>query len=193
MIALLILSLGLGFALGRINTPATVPALIQLPPQELRQITQYWLRHDDSTAALLSLPLGHFRRLSSAFGWRRDPFSGHLSRHEGLDFSARSGTPILAAGCGVVRRSHFHSTYGYLIDIDHGLGLVTRYAHARSLLVQAGQFVNRGQTIAHVGSTGASTGPHLHFEVHKNNRPLDPRSFLSVNLLGSPLSGESVF
>jgi murein DD-endopeptidase MepM/ murein hydrolase activator NlpD len=105
--------------------------------------------------------------------------------HEGLDFSAPQGTPILAAAGGVVRTVTQHSGYGNMMEIDHGEGLVTRYAHAQSILVSEGQLVTRGQLIAKVGSTGLSTGPHLHFEVRKNEKALDPRLFLA----GQPLPG----
>jgi len=136
---------------------------------------------------LLSLPLLHYRRLSSSYGWRQHPFTGQLSRHDGLDFSAPAGTPVHAAACGMVKKAQYQAGYGYLVDIDHGSGLATRYAHAQSILVKAGQFVGRGDIVAHVGSSGASTGPHLHFEVRRHNKVLDPRLFLGGRLLTSPI------
>jgi murein DD-endopeptidase MepM/ murein hydrolase activator NlpD len=115
---------------------------------------------------------------SSSYGWRVDPFSGHNAFHEGLDFTAQTGTPIYAAAGGVVTASEHMSDYGKIIKISHGAGLETRYAHASVLLVGVGEVVKKGQLIARVGSTGRSTGPHLHFEVRRNGAPMDPRKFL---------------
>ena len=98
--------------------------------------------------------------------------------HEGLDFAAPPGTPILAASGGVVLEAKFQPGYGNMVEIDHGDGLITRYAHASSLMVKQGQLVERGQQVARVGSSGRSTGPHLHFEVRLAGQPLDPRLFL---------------
>lgn len=115
---------------------------------------------------------------SSSFGWRVDPFSGRSAFHEGLDFTAQTGTPIYAAAGGVVTASEQMPDYGKIVKISHGEGMETRYAHASKLLVGVGEVVKKGQLIARVGSTGRSTGPHLHFEVRRNGAPLDPRKFL---------------
>lgn len=122
----------------------------------------------------------------SRFGSRIDPFTGRHSRHEGIDFVAARGTPILAAASGVVIRSGYHSGYGYMIDIQHADDVVTRYAHASKLLVKEGDRVRIGQEIAKVGSTGRSTGPHLHFEVRVAGVPKDPRKFIEQNGLPRP-------
>lgn len=116
---------------------------------------------------------------SSSFGWRVDPFSGRKAFHEGLDFTAGVGTPIYAAAGGVVTVAEQMPDYGKIIKISHGSGLETRYAHASALLVNVGEVVKKGQLIAKVGSTGRSTGPHLHFEVRRDGAPLDPRKFLN--------------
>lgn len=116
---------------------------------------------------------------SSGFGFRSDPFTGRSALHTGLDFPAQSGTPIKAAAGGVAVAAEYHPAYGYMVDLDHGNGLVTRYAHASKLLVQRGDLVKRGQAIAHVGSTGRSTGAHLHFEVLVGGVPQDPAKFLA--------------
>lgn len=116
--------------------------------------------------------------LSSSFGWRRHPISGRHIMHEGLDFAAPRGTPIHAASGGVVTDARYVSGYGKLVEINHGNGVVTRYAHASSLNVKQGDLVEKGQMIARVGSTGRSTGPHLHFEVRMAGHPLDPTLFL---------------
>ncbi|TAG03620.1 MAG: M23 family metallopeptidase [Betaproteobacteria bacterium] len=118
---------------------------------------------------------------TSNFGYRLDPFTGHQTFHEGVDFAAETGTPINAAASGKVIYAEFHAAYGKNVDIDHGNGLVTRYAHASELFVKEGDLVVRGQRIAKVGSTGRSTGPHLHFEVRLNGAPQNPARFLSVN------------
>jgi murein DD-endopeptidase MepM/ murein hydrolase activator NlpD len=116
---------------------------------------------------------------SSNFGYRIDPFTGQNGFHEGVDFPAEAGTPIVAAASGKVVFAGWHPQYGRLLEIDHGNGLSSRYAHARELLVQDGDLVIRGQRVASVGSTGRSTGPHLHFEVRLNGVPQNPARFLA--------------
>lgn len=116
--------------------------------------------------------------VGSRFGRRIDPFNGRSTMHEGIDFNAPVGTPILAAGGGVVVFAGMHAGYGNMVDVDHGDGTVTRYAHASRLLVRDGDVVRQGQRIAEVGSTGRSTGPHLHFEVRVGGEAQDPMHFL---------------
>jgi murein DD-endopeptidase MepM/ murein hydrolase activator NlpD len=118
---------------------------------------------------------------SSNFGWRLDPFTGQQSFHEGIDFPADVGTAIDAAASGKVIFADVHPAYGKIIEIDHGNGLVSRYAHCSVLLVKEGDFVMRGQLIAKVGTTGRSTGPHLHFEVRLNGVPQNPARFLAAS------------
>jgi murein DD-endopeptidase MepM/ murein hydrolase activator NlpD len=115
---------------------------------------------------------------ASGFGWRLDPFSGRNSFHGGLDFSSPAGTPILAAAAGVVIAAEYHSEFGNMLEIDHGNEIVTRYGHASKLLVRPGDIVKRGQHVANIGSTGRSTGSHLHFEVLVKNIAQDPQKFL---------------
>jgi murein DD-endopeptidase MepM/ murein hydrolase activator NlpD len=117
---------------------------------------------------------------ASAYGWRLDPFTGQRAMHEGVDFPAEVGTPIVAAAAGVVIAAERHPEYGHMIDIDHGNDLITRYAHASKLLVQVGALVKRGQQIAAVGNTGRSTGPHLHFEVRIKGAAQNPNRFLQM-------------
>ena len=117
--------------------------------------------------------------VGSAYGWRIDPFTGRSALHTGLDFQADTGAPILAAAGGVVVASEMHSQFGNMVEVDHGNNLVTRYAHASKLLVKKGDLVKRGQKLAEVGSTGRSTGPHLHFEVLVQGVQQDPHKFLS--------------
>jgi murein DD-endopeptidase MepM/ murein hydrolase activator NlpD len=119
--------------------------------------------------------------VGSGFGFRSDPFTGRAALHTGLDFPADPGTPILAAAGGVVLSSAFHPAYGNLVEVDHGNGLVTRYAHASKVMVEAGDIVKQGQVVARVGSTGRSTGPHLHFEVLVEGVHQNPVRFLAGN------------
>ena len=114
----------------------------------------------------------------SPFGWRRHPILGHKILHEGVDFAAPYGTPIHSAAAGVVVDAGYKSGYGLTVDVRHGDGLVTRYAHASKLLVKPGDIVEKGQQIAKVGASGRVTGAHLHFEVRVNGRALDPMLFL---------------
>lgn len=118
--------------------------------------------------------------LGSVFGWRIDPFSGRSALHTGLDFAAGVGTPILAAAGGMVVTQEFHPEYGNLIEIGHGNTLITRYAHASKALVKKGDLIKVGQKIAEVGTTGRSTGAHLHFEVLVQGIPQDPQKFLAA-------------
>jgi murein DD-endopeptidase MepM/ murein hydrolase activator NlpD len=118
--------------------------------------------------------------IGSGFGFRTDPFTHRPALHTGLDFPANPGTPILAAAGGVVLSAGPHPQYGQLVEIDHGNGLVTRYAHTSRMLVKQGDIVKRGQKIAEVGSTGRSTGPHLHFEVLVDGVQQNPAKFLAL-------------
>jgi len=117
---------------------------------------------------------------SSNYGWRIDPFTGQRAFHEGIDFMAEQGTPILAAAGGVVVYSDLHPQYGNMVEIDHGNDLVTRYAHASKRLVKIGDVVLRGARIAEVGMTGRATGTHLHFEVRQRGAPANPSQFLQL-------------
>jgi murein DD-endopeptidase MepM/ murein hydrolase activator NlpD len=116
--------------------------------------------------------------LASRFGIRLDPFTRTPARHDGIDFNATPGTPILASASGVVARVAHDPQYGRMVDIDHRNGYMTRYAHAEAVFVKEGQAVKRGMRIAAVGSTGRSTGPHLHFEIHRGGA-LNPERFLA--------------
>ena len=117
---------------------------------------------------------------ASGFGWRTDPFTGRNAFHEGIDFPGPVGTPIVAAAGGVVIASEYHHEYGNMLEIDHGNNIVTRYAHTSKILVNVGDIVRRGQHVADIGSTGRSTGAHLHFEVLVKGMQQDPHKFLSA-------------
>ena len=117
--------------------------------------------------------------VGSGFGFRADPFTGRGALHTGLDFPSPVGTEIHAAASGVVRTAEVHPEYGLMLEIDHGNGLMTRYGHTSRILVKVGDLVKRGQVVADVGTTGRSTGPHLHFEVLVDGIPQDPQRFLA--------------
>ena len=117
--------------------------------------------------------------VGSGFGFRPDPFTGVAALHTGLDFPGEVGTPVMAAAGGVVLLTETHSQYGNVVELDHGQGLVTRYAHNSKVLVKIGDIVRRGQKIAEVGNSGRSTGPHLHFEVRLDGVPQNPAKFLA--------------
>ena len=116
--------------------------------------------------------------VTSGFGGRADPFGGGAAFHKGIDFHAATGDPVLAVADGVVSYSGVRSGYGNVVEIDHGNGYVTRYAHNSRLLVRVGDLVRSGQQVAKAGSTGRSTGAHVHFEVWVNGVVVNPRKFL---------------
>lgn len=116
--------------------------------------------------------------ISSYFGGRTDPFDGHEAHHMGVDIAGQAGTEVLSVATGVVTRAGPASGYGNLVEINHGGGYATRYGHAQDVLVAVGDTVTRGQPVATMGSTGRSTGPHVHFEVLRNGRQIDPLSFI---------------
>lgn len=116
---------------------------------------------------------------SDGFGWRKDPFTGARAFHEGLDIVAPAGTAVRATADGVVTRVGREAGYGKLVQLSHGYGLGTLYGHLSATLANPGQRVRRGDVIGRVGSTGRSTGPHVHYEVHKGGRAVDPRKFLA--------------
>lgn len=117
---------------------------------------------------------------ASSFGWRIDPISGMQAMHEGVDFIADTGTPIFAAAGGLVTVAEVHHQYGLMVEIDHGNDFTTRYAHASRIYVKPGDVVQRGRKVAEVGSTGRTTGPHLHFEVRYKGVAQNPARFLQA-------------
>jgi murein DD-endopeptidase MepM/ murein hydrolase activator NlpD len=125
-------------------------------------------------------PVAATTRTSSTFGNRKDPFTGRLAFHSGLDYAAPHGTKVLSAGAGTVTFVGVKSGYGNAVEITHGSGLITRYGHLSSFLAKEGQKVSTGTPIARVGSTGRSTGPHLHFEVRRSDTAVDPVKYLNV-------------
>lgn len=133
--------------------------------------------------AAKSLPHGSpapGQKISSRFGTRKDPFTGGRAMHGGLDFRARKGVPVIATASGKVTRAGRKGGYGKLVEIDHGGGITTRYAHLSKIRVKVGQKIERGQKIGNVGSTGRSTGPHLHYEVRRKGRVLNPIHYVRL-------------
>ncbi len=162
---------------------ATLADLDQLTANSTDLMTVVESRLIDQRIGTMMLPTQapvQTGQLGSAFGWRIDPFTGRTALHTGLDFQAEPGTPVLAAAGGVVVTQEVHPAYGNMIEVDHGNNLITRYAHVSRFWVKKGDLVRRGQKIAEVGTTGRSTGPHLHFEVLVQGVPQDPGKFLAA-------------
>ena len=116
--------------------------------------------------------------MSSPYGYRSDPFTGKRAWHAGVDFAGKDGSDIISVAAGVVTWSGQRYGYGNLVEVNHGDGYTTRYAHCKELLVEVGDIVEKGEVLARMGSTGRSTGPHVHYEVLKNGRPENPKKFI---------------
>ena len=145
----------------------------------VKNLSQSWAAQLSWLHALpTGIPVGKDFRLTSGFGIRNDPFTGQLAMHEGLDFVAEVGSSIVATAAGTVTRSGWDSSYGNVVEISHIEGFTTRYAHLSKRLVEDGQKVQRGDVIAQLGNTGRSTGPHLHYEVMRHDRVLNPMQML---------------
>jgi murein DD-endopeptidase MepM/ murein hydrolase activator NlpD len=145
----------------------------------VKNLTQNWSSQLSWLHALpTGIPMSKDFRITSGFGIRNDPFTGQLAMHEGLDFVAEVGSPIVVTAAGTVTRSAWDASFGNVIEVSHIEGFTTRYAHLSKRLVEVGQKVQRGDIIAQLGSTGRSTGPHLHYEVMRNDRVLNPTQML---------------
>jgi len=182
-------------AVGGLDNTATDGNPVSLPQlsSEFDQLSQQMVSQQQQLMVLEKVMLGHKLDdrvrpsgrpvksgwLSSYFGHRTDPINGKRALHRGLDFAGKQGTDVVAVADGVVSLSKKHYGYGNLVEISHGNGYVTRYAHNESNVVKVGDTVQQGQTIAHMGSTGRSTGTHLHFEVWHNGKPVNPRKFVN--------------
>lgn len=139
------------------------------------------LKTIQSTSNPANLPMiwAHSGKINNEFGFRRNPFGGRAYEfHAGMDIDGERGDSVIAPAGGVVTEAGWKGGYGQMIEIDHGNGLKTRYGHLSKIEVAAGDTLSRGQLIAYVGSTGRSTGPHLHYELRLNDRPINPRRFL---------------
>lgn len=162
--------------------------LVRLPPGQESQLgpatrlERSLARFAGLQAIVQRLPLAEpvQGNLMSGFGRRLDPFTGRPAMHTGLDISAPTGTPVVATGPGRVTEAGFEGAYGRLVEIDHGLGIRTRYAHLRQISVRVGDRVAPGDQVGTVGSSGRSTGAHLHYEIIHNDKPLDPANFMEA-------------
>jgi murein DD-endopeptidase MepM/ murein hydrolase activator NlpD len=143
-------------------------------------LLRYKAARESVEAAPIHMPMTGNYRNSSGYGNRKDPFTGGRAFHAGLDFAAPTGTTVFSAAKGVVSFVGTKSGYGKVVEVTHATGHITRYAHLSGYLAREGQSVNAGTPIAKVGSTGRSTGPHLHFEIRKGDAPIDPRTFLDA-------------
>lgn len=152
---------------------------VQSVNQLLEMQQQNWEQHLTWLEALpIGLPIQSDFRFASGFGLRNDPFTGQIAMHEGIDFAAETGTPVVAPAKGQVVRSEWDPTYGHVIEIKHAENFVTRYAHLSKRLVTENSMVQSGAHIGNVGSTGRSTGPHLHYEIFQNGKVLNPLKVL---------------
>ncbi|WNC68060.1 M23 family metallopeptidase [Thalassotalea nanhaiensis] len=133
--------------------------------------------HIESTSYLSGRPIGK-GWLSSYYGVRKDPFTGKPTQHKGVDFAGKENAEIYATGSGVVSFAGERWGYGNLVEIDHGTGYKTRYAHNKTHLVKVGDVVSKGQAIAKMGSTGRSTGPHVHYEILRNDKQINPTKYV---------------
>ncbi|MGL1957981.1 MAG: M23 family metallopeptidase [Colwellia sp.] len=160
--------------------------------EEVSRLEEVLFHEEKQLEMLESLTLGHHIDnnsylsgrpitkgwLSSYYGVRKDPFNGRPAMHKGIDFAGKEDAPIIATASGVVSWSGKRYGYGNLIEINHGDGIKTRYGHNKELLVEVGDVVDKGQVIAKMGSTGRSTGPHVHYEILRNNTQINPIKFV---------------
>jgi murein DD-endopeptidase MepM/ murein hydrolase activator NlpD len=152
--------------------------LIQNKSQQLHALESILLSHhikDESRLAGKPIKSGW---LSSYYGMRKDPFSGLPAMHKGIDFAGKEGSPVMSTAAGLVVWSGSRYGYGELVEIDHGGGMVTRYGHNKAVNVKVGDVVTKGQSIAIMGSTGRSTGPHVHYEVLRKGKQVDPLPYV---------------
>ena len=147
-----------------------------------RTLFSAWRNMDGPAAQPLAIPSRKpvdAMSLTSMFGVRNDPFNGRRARHNGIDIPGPTGTPIYATADGIVGRAQWVNGYGNFVELEHGTSLQTRYGHLSRIMVQSGQRVRRGDLIALMGSTGRSTGPHLHYEVRIAGAPVNPTPFIA--------------
>lgn len=170
---------GRGVSLGELGSSmARVEGLLDFRNAQLSVLERVLLRRkltDEIVPSGKPVSEGY---VSSGFGERMDPFNGEEAFHKGIDFAAPAGSDVLAVAAGIVTAAGPREGFGILVEVEHGDGFVTRYAHSSQALVRPGEVVQRGQRLAVVGSTGRSTGPHVHFEVLKNDKAVNPASFI---------------
>ena len=180
-------------AVGGLATEGVVPAqdVLQISA-DLQKVTQLLEDREQKLVVLESLLMNRDLKkeslpsgrpvkrgwMSSTYGQRTDPFTGKKTWHRGVDFAGKTGNDVIAVAAGVVTRSEMTSGYGNVVEIRHADGYTTRYGHNHENMVEVGQVVEKGEVIALLGSTGRSSGPHVHFEVHQNGRSVNPRKFI---------------
>jgi murein DD-endopeptidase MepM/ murein hydrolase activator NlpD len=150
--------------------------------QQFRSLFNTWKKLDGDQQGVIAIPSVHpvdKLAFTSNFGIRSDPFQGTARMHAGVDIPGPVGTPVYATADGTVDRAERAGGYGNMVEIDHGKGIATRYGHLSKILIQPGAHVHRGDLIALMGSTGRSTGPHLHYEVRIDGHPVNPAPFLT--------------
>ena len=151
--------------------------------ESLNQLNANVDRLQDLRGLMIRLPLDQPVKkwdMNSGFGVRKDPFTGSYAQHQGLDMGADMREPIFATGDGKVTHADFDGNYGRMVEIDHGMGLITRYGHMSRILVKVGDVVKRGDNIGQIGCSGRCSGPHVHYEVQVNGRPVNPLKFLKA-------------
>lgn len=146
--------------------------------EQLDYLERFFLREKVDNKTALSVRPIKKGWISSFFGKRKDPFTGKQAYHSGIDMAGKRGSAIIAAADGIVTWSGKRWAYGQMVEIDHGKGIITRYGHNEALTVKVGEHVKRGELIAKMGSSGRSTGPHLHFEVRKNGKAVNPLKYI---------------
>ncbi len=157
---------------------AKVEAKLSFEEKQLTMLESITLGHHiENTSYLSGRPITR-GWLSSYFGTRKDPFTGRPAMHKGVDFAGQEGADVITTAAGVVSWAGDRYGYGQLIEINHGKGLKTRYGHNKKLLVKVGDVVSKGQVIAKMGNTGRSTGPHVHYEILRNNTQIDPIKYV---------------
>ncbi len=171
---------GVGGPLLPPDDAANTPSMVDQANAVLTALARFKDARQAIALAPIHMPVAGVERVSSGFGNRTDPFTGRQAFHPGIDFPWPTGTTVMSAGAGKVIFVGQINGYGNVIDIDHGGGIVTRYGHLSAFLVSPGATVTTGTPIARVGSTGRSTGPHLHFEVRRNDAPVDPDYYLDA-------------
>jgi murein DD-endopeptidase MepM/ murein hydrolase activator NlpD len=150
------------------------------------EIERFEALHEKASGLPLMTPLDG-ARITSRFGIRTDPFRRRRAMHTGIDFRAPSGQEARATAAGKVLTAGYSRGYGYMVEIDHGDGLRTRFAHLSKIVAKKGQTVAKGDVIGRTGSTGRSTGPHLHYEIRVNGRAVDPMTFINAGEKLTPM------
>lgn len=161
-----------------------LPVSATLPFEDkARELDEALSRLEALKRKVRRIPIAHpvpGAQVTSSFGMRRDPLLGRTAYHAGMDFRASPGSPVRAAASGIVVEAGWNGGYGRMVEVDHGNGIRTRYAHLSNVLVKIGDRIDNGGVIGRVGSSGRSTGPHLHYEIRQNHRPINPRKLIKA-------------